>query len=441
MRLGAVEVHRSRAPFEAGGKSFPAGSHVILMAQPFSGFAKSLLERQHYPDQRQWPGGPPQRPYDVTAHTLPLLMGVDVVAEEAPFAADLEKVDTIEVAPGTIERGRGRFLALGHKNGEMVALGRLLRAGVPVRWTTAAFLDRNRNFRPGTLLVPDNARARLEPMAKELGVEATPVSATVTSLLVRKPRVGLYQSWVPSMDEGWTRFIFEKQLGIDYETLHDKDVRAGGLRARFDAIVLPDQPRRAMVNGNAPETVPPEYVGGLGKEGVQSLKSFVEEGGTLVALDSASEMPIAEFGLPVTNVLAAFNRDERRGEDEGDAGGKDFYCPGRPVRAGGGRQHEPAGPRPRRDDAHLVRGRPGLRGEGGRWWSATRRRTPCSQAGSSVTSTCTARRPSSRCRSGPTGSCSSASGRSTAPSLEHVHQALNAHVNVAARPVNRRSRG
>jgi hypothetical protein len=328
MRDGAVEVQRARAPFEAAGRSFPAGSHVILMAQPFSAFAKSLLERQHYPDLRQWPGGPPQRPYDVTAHTLPLLMGVEVVTVEAPFVAALEKTDEIAIPPGGVERGRGRFLAFGHKNAELVALGRLLRAGVPVRWATAAILDRGRNFRPGTLLVPENARARLEPLARELGFVATPLSAVGPSLLLRKPRVGVYQSYVPSMDEGWTRFVFEKQLGIDYETLHDKDVRAGGLRARFDAIVLPDQPRRPMVNGNAPDTLPREYVGGLGKEGVASLKSFVEQGGTLVTFDSASEMPIAEFALPVTNVLAGFNRDERRGEDEGDQGSREFYCPG-----------------------------------------------------------------------------------------------------------------
>jgi len=328
MRTGAVEVHRVRAPFDVAGRSFAAGAHVILMAQPFSAFAKSLLERQRYPDLRQWPGGPPLRPYDVTAHTLPLLMGVDVVTAEAPFVAALEKLDAITIPPGGIERGRGRFFAFGHKNSELVALGRLLRAGVPVRWATAAFLDRGRNFRPGTLLVPENARARLEPMARELGFTAAPVTPTGPSLLIAKPRVGVYQSYVPSMDEGWTRFIFEKQLGVDYETLHDKDIRAGGLRARFDAIVLPDQSRRAMVNGNPPDLLPKEYTGGMGKEGVQGLKSFVEQGGTLIALDSASDMPIAEFPLPVTNVLAGFSRDERRGEDDGDTGSRDFYCPG-----------------------------------------------------------------------------------------------------------------
>jgi len=320
LRLGGVEVARARAPFEAAGRRFPAGSHVVPMAQPWSGFAKSLLERQDYPDIRQWPGGPPQRPYDVTAHTLPLLMGVDVVAAQAPFRADLEAVSEPMIPPGRV-LGRGRFLALGHGTGELVALGRLLQAGVGVRWATAAFSDHGREFPAGTLLVPEAARDRLEPLVRELGIVAHGVGAAPAALVLRKPRVGLYQSYVASIDEGWTRFVFERQVGVDYETLHDRDVRAGSLRRRFDVIVLPDQPARDILGGHPPGSMPPEFVGGLGKPGVANLKSFVEEGGTLVALNSASELAIAELGLPVTDALA----DEAQGSG--------FFCPGAILKA------------------------------------------------------------------------------------------------------------
>jgi Zinc carboxypeptidase len=326
MRLGSVEVHRAKAPFAAEGRSFAAGSHVILMKQPFSSFAKQLLERQRYPDLRLYPGGPPLRPYDVTAHTLPLLMGVEAVAVAAPFEAELEPVADTAVAPGRIEGG-GRFFAIGHKNGELVALGRLLRAEVPVRWATHAFDDGGRRFAAGTLLVPRSARGRLEPIVRELGLLARAVGSAPPALRLRKPRVGLYQSWVASMDEGWTRFVLEKELGVDYVTLHDGDVRGGGLRKRFDAIVLPDQSSGQILNGHAHGSLPEEYTGGLGRDGAARLAEFVKEGGTLIALDTASLFTIDELGLPVENGLAGFKR-RVRGEEKEEETGADFYCPG-----------------------------------------------------------------------------------------------------------------
>jgi len=79
---GDVEVYQALAPFEAGGRVFPKGSYVIPSAQPYGSFAQTMLEVQHYPDLREYPGGPPLRPYDVTAHTLPLFMEVEAVPVE-----------------------------------------------------------------------------------------------------------------------------------------------------------------------------------------------------------------------------------------------------------------------------------------------------------------------------------------------------------------------
>src|SRR5581483_10417740 len=68
----------------------PDGGAVIPMHQPYSGWAKALIERQHYPEEHLYPGGPPKRPYDVTAQTLPLLMGVEVqtLAHAVPFSGE-----------------------------------------------------------------------------------------------------------------------------------------------------------------------------------------------------------------------------------------------------------------------------------------------------------------------------------------------------------------
>jgi hypothetical protein len=316
LRTGGVELERARDSFRAEGRSFDAGSHVVRMAQPSSAFAKTLLEVQRYPDVRSSPGAPPQKPYDVTAHTLPLLLGVDVVTAARPFDAELERVDTLTVPEGRV-LGNGRFLALGHKNGELLALGRLLRAGVPVRWATEAFADAGRRFEAGTLLVPAAARSRLEPVVRVLGLTACGVDAAPRTLVLHKPRVGLYQSFVPSMDEGWTRFVFETHADLDYVTLHDPDVRRGGLFDRFDVLVLADQKPQDILNGHAPGALPEEYCGGLGQAGVAALHSFVTEGGTLVALNGSTAFAIQQLSLPVENAL---------GE------GKDFSAPGSILR-------------------------------------------------------------------------------------------------------------
>jgi hypothetical protein len=289
------------------------------MAQPASAFAKTLLERQEYPELRQYPGGPIQRPYDVTAHSLPLLLGVDVRSVAEPFEARLDPVADIAVAPGRVE-GRGRSYALGHGNAELRALGRLLAEGVSVRWARNAFEEGGRRFPPGTLLVPGTARGRLDELARALGIGARGVDARPGALALRQPRVGLYQSWLAPMDEGWTRYVFEHEAGVAYRTLHDSDVRAGGLARRFDAIVLPDQRRQALVDGHASGSLPEEYCGGLGSAGVAALRAFVEAGGTLIALNRATELPLAEFGLAVENALASLSAS-------------DYSCPGSLLRA------------------------------------------------------------------------------------------------------------
>jgi hypothetical protein len=124
------------------------------------------------------------------------------------------------------------------------------------------------------------------------------------------------------MDEGWTRWILE-QHGFAPRSLEPKAAQAGKLHEAFDVIVLPDVAKSLLLEGRRmegdvrrfQEEVPPEYSGGLGKEGVKALKAFVEQGGTLVALSASSEFLIDELGLPVRNTLSGRSSE-------------DFSCPG-----------------------------------------------------------------------------------------------------------------
>jgi hypothetical protein len=123
------------------------------------------------------------------------------------------------------------------------------------------------------------------------------------------------------MDEGWTRWVFEQrnktQCDADYRSITNKDIRSGGDLGRY--IVFPDQPANQILNGYAKGTMPDEYTGGVGKEGVENLKKFVEAGGTLVFLNRSSEFAIEQFNLPIRNVVKGLDR-------------KDFYIPGSILR-------------------------------------------------------------------------------------------------------------
>ncbi len=135
---------------------------------------------------------------------------------------------------------------------------------------------------------------------------------------IHLPRVGIYKSYVASMDEGWTRYVLE-QFGVPYTSLANKDVQAGNLRGRFDTVILPDQEAEAIVNGHAPGSMPPEYTGGIGLDGVAALRAFVESGGTLMTIDGASSLPIQYFNIPVRDALDGVRNTE-------------FYCPGSLLR-------------------------------------------------------------------------------------------------------------
>jgi hypothetical protein len=242
LKRGGVEIETADQ-FIVEGKTYPQGTRAIRLAQPYGSFAKALLERQSYPDLRD-AAGHPIAPYDVTAHTLSLLMNVEVVPVFSPY----KKI----VVP---KKGGGTGYGMGSGTG---------------------------------------------------------------SVSLPTPRTAIYKSNVPSMDEGWTRWVFENHY-VGYLSLGDAEVRSGNLRDRFDTIIIPDQSARLILGGHKAGTLPPEYTGGLETQGVKSLRDFVEQGGTLICFNRASDFAIEQFNLPVRNVVAGLKRTE-------------FYVPGSLLR-------------------------------------------------------------------------------------------------------------
>ena len=244
---GGVQVETANIDFNADGVNYKKGSYVVKMAQPYGGFGKALLENGGYPNLLDKDGSPLQ-PYDVTAHSLSLLMGVTAKPVYKSFKY---KVPTI--------RGSGSGSGMG----------------------SGASCDKRPTFR-------------------------------------------LYRSNVPSMDEGWTRWVFENYretyaICSKFNNISEKEARTGAISSSTNAIVFPDQGGNQILNGYREGSMPKEYTGGLGKQGVENLKKYVENGGTLIFLNRSSDFAIEQFNLPIKNITKGLRR-------------KDFFIPGSILR-------------------------------------------------------------------------------------------------------------
>ena len=190
-------------------------------------------------EPQKYPSGA-RRPYDVAGWTLPMLMGVEVKRIDAPFD---------------------------------------LSAAKPCDADCLAALKRPQVYQAGNV------------------------------------RVAVYEPWTANSDAGWTEWLLDRYQ-IPYTAMHNQDLQSGGLISRCDVLVLPAQSAASILNGTRdgergperegfPVTITvqrPEYAGGIGASGLANLERFVRQGGTLVALDTAADLPIQFFPLPVQNL-------------------------------------------------------------------------------------------------------------------------------------------
>ena len=302
---GGIEIQRSSELFTASGVSYPAGTDVIFLAQPYRAYVKTLLERQNYPAS---PSGA-DRPYDVTGWTLPAQMGVEVRAIEGSFDPPvMSRLTTPAVVPPAVtiwgDRKPAYYLVEARGNAGAVAINRLIAANVKAAWLDAPIDINGFHYAAGSLVVPSSKTApqQLQAIAKSFSLRIDGVRGKLpASHPATRARVALYKPWGDNPDEGWTRWIFE-QYEFPFSNITTADVRAGNLRGRFDAIILPSATPESLTRGLSADEVPAQYAGGLGDEGLQALDAFVRAGGTLVCLDQSGDLAINLFKLPITNV-------------------------------------------------------------------------------------------------------------------------------------------
>lgn len=345
LAFNGVRIHELTGAVTHEGVTHPAGTWVIAMDQEFGPVAQQLLEVQEYPDLREYPDGPPEQPYDAAGWTLPYQMDVRVVEAREPLSGAARSAlravrgeavawnaDTPDAAPFDMAAGvgfdtdpvaagilpaPGRVTGSGPalildpaQNNAFRALNEAWNAGATVRKVPAGGSGTSgggAGSSGGVYAVTGLSAGAMDQLASRLALQVRRGPASGAEL--RRPRIGLYRPWTASMDEGWTRWLFER-FGFEHTSLRDADVRAGGLGHRYDVIVLPAESAGRLREGFEPGTVPPRYAGGLGDEGVRELAAFVEGGGTMVCLNQSSELCITALDLPVRNVVAHLRRDE-----------------------------------------------------------------------------------------------------------------------------------
>lgn len=261
LKWQGIEIHRLRNELfvttEKNGDyhEIPLNSLLIFTNQPQKRNILSLFERQVYPN-RVGPNGEPDPPYDVAGWTLPLQMGIETIP-----VWDIRDLD---------------------------------------KWRTT--------LEPVSAINQVRSILNLKPAAVPFQKIENPLRS--------QPRIGLYRGNLPSMDEGWTRFVFDL-FQIPYKSVSDGDFRS----ARFDSdvVILPADGESAIINGLSASRYPAEIAGGIGEAGAENLRKFVEQGGRLICLDDSCGFVIKRFGLQIKNVLDGLRRNQ-------------FYNPGSILR-------------------------------------------------------------------------------------------------------------
>jgi hypothetical protein len=333
-----IEVNRAVQPFTIDGFYYPQGTHVIFLAQPKSGLIKNLLGRTIYPDDA-WSreaDHTPRRPYDTATDTIAEFMGVRVDPLDSRFEGEFEIITQPEKPVGTVVgRSTTGYVFDGRFNDSFNAANTLCSKGARVQRIDEALQMGERRFPPGSFIVSADALNILNGVAREQGLTfyALKKEVDVRVVEVKQPRIAIYQRFYGgNPDEGWTRLLLE-QFGFPYTSIKNEEIRKGGLSEKYDVVILPDDDE-PLITGEkleeyyekrfegrqVPPKDPPEYRSGIGSEGVVNLKKFVEEGGTLITFNKASQLALEKFGLHVNNVLKEVTP-------------KEFFCPGSMLKA------------------------------------------------------------------------------------------------------------
>lgn len=307
LQEAGVEARVARSAISADGRTWPAGTVVLPAAQPLRQYLQEVLEPHAYPEVRPAPGAEPLLPYDITAWSLPLFLGVPVARAEGDLegATDPLQGAAFALPPGG-ETGARRLLVPATQLGSTGVANRALAAGVEVRQVGSGTLG------SGFVLAGD--AATLARLVRDGGVVASPASVPAAQgRVLRRVRVGVFHPDFGLEDAGWCRLVLE-QAGFEVRVVGRRDLVAEGFGTDLDVLVLPAMDRRVLAEGRGGGRPlvppPPEFLGGIAAGGVTAVRRFAELGGTVIAFGGSAEWLAEVCEAPVSAPTRSLPRTE-----------------------------------------------------------------------------------------------------------------------------------
>jgi len=308
-----IEVARAENAIQIKEGSFPAGTYLVRLDQPYRNYAVDLLTPQHYPKN----GEPP---YDDVSWELPANYHLQAipVADASIRSTALTPLNEAPRVAGRVT-GAGPVYLLRDTGQEAFLAARYRLANFEIQIAEREFEAGGTKFPAGTWIIPAQAGLHdaIAATALELGLDFTQVATApnVPRHIAKTPRIGLWVPWADTDSIGWIRYSLD-QRKVPYTYLRDEDIRAGNLRSRIDVLLyghvdleLAEQieglPKRwsPMSFKKTPHTpsfgTPAEsddITGGIGYEGLGQIQHFIEDGGLMVTLGSGSMLAL-EGGL------------------------------------------------------------------------------------------------------------------------------------------------
>jgi hypothetical protein len=333
LREVGIAVQRATRDFDVAGRKYPAGSLVVMTAQPFRPHVIDMFEPQDHPDNFPSPGAPPTPPYDNAGWTLAFQMGVEFDRILDGFTGPFEPVTdwNVKPPPGKVTVAGAAGYLIGHQLlDSFTALNRLLGAGEDAAWLPNPVTANGRTYPAGTWYVQakPTTLAALQKIAADLGVSADATAAAMPpgALKLRRPRIGLWDQYGGVIDSGWARWILE-QFQFPFDKTFPPMLDAGNLNAKYDVLVFVEGgiPSERAQGGAQPlaADIPAEFRPWLGRvtadRTLPQIRTFVENGGTVITIGESSTNLARYLALPIESHLV------EGGQPLPDA---KFYAPG-----------------------------------------------------------------------------------------------------------------